>query len=160
MEDILRFLPREIVSQIMQYTYQVQDKSLLSDIVNYTQSKSRLVFLYLTYFTIREQVDEYESWLSNDIAYYMNEFRHTGILYGGGSVEKFYTRLSRNPFLNSREKIDKFITKLGSNGIHGITKEINLYLGLLKSEERQDFIEWVINSYGQLFQGEIFLSLI
>ena len=86
MEDILSFLPREIVSQIMQYTYHVQDKSLLSDIVNYTQSKSRLVFLYLTYFTIREQVDEYESWLSNDIAYYMNEFCHTDVFYGGKQV--------------------------------------------------------------------------
>ena len=160
MEDILSFLPREIVTLIMQYTYQVQDKHLLSDIVNYTECKERLVFLYLTYFTIREQVHEYESWLSNDIAYYMNEFHHTDMFYGGGYVEKFYTRLSRNPFLNSREKIDRYVIKLGSNGIHGITKETNLYLGLLKSEERQDFIEWVINSYGQLFQGEIFMSLI
>jgi len=56
MEDILFFLPREIVSQIMQYTYQVQDKSLLSDIVNYTECKERLYFLYLTFFTIRDQI--------------------------------------------------------------------------------------------------------
>ena len=147
MEDILFFLPREIVSQIMQYTYQVQDKSLLSDIVNYTECKERLYFLYLTFFTIRDQVDEYESWLSNDIAYYMNEFCHTDLFYGGGYVDKFYTRLSRNPFLNSKEKIDKYVTKLSSNGIDGITKEINIYLGLLKSEEREDFILWVINSY-------------
>lgn len=59
----------------------------------------------------------------------------------------YYTRLSRNPFLNSKEKIDKYVTKLSSNGIDGITKEINIYLGLLKSEEREDFIQWMINSY-------------
>ena len=36
----------------------------------------------------------------------------------------------------------------------------NIYLGLMTSEEREEFIEWVIQSYGKLFQGETFLSLI
>ena len=72
MEEILSYFPIEIVSKIMQYTYQVQDKILLGDIVNFTKSKERVRFLYFTYFTIREQIDEYESWLSNDIGLYMN----------------------------------------------------------------------------------------
>jgi len=154
------YFPREIASQIMQYTYQVQDKTLLNDIVNFTKSKARLYFLYLTYFTMREESDEYESWLSNDIVLYMNNFRHTGVLYGGGYVDKFYTRLSRNPFLNTREKIDRYVVNLGINGVDGITKEISIYLGLLTSEEREEFIEWVIKCYGELFQGGVFLSLI
>ena len=154
------YFPREIASQIMQYTYQVQDKTLLNDIVNFTKSKARLYFLYLTYFTMREESDEYESWLSNDIVLYMNNFRHTGVLYGGGYVDKFYTRLSRNPFLNTREKIDRYVVNLGINGVDGITKEIRIYLGLLTSEEREEFIEWVIKCYGELFQGGVFLSLI
>ena len=78
MEELMDYFPREIASQIMQYTYQVQDKTLLNDIVNFTKSKARLYFLYLTYFTMREESDEYESWLSNDIVLYMNNFRHTG----------------------------------------------------------------------------------
>ena len=160
MEEILSYFPIEIVSKIMQYTYQVQDKILLGDIVNFTESKERVRFLYFTYFTIREQIDEYESWLSNDIGLYMNAFRHTGVLYGGGYVDKFYARLSRNPFLNTREKIDKYVVNLGSNGVDGITKEINIYLGLMTSEERAEFIEWVIKCYGELFQGDVFLSLI
>jgi len=154
------YFPREIALQIMQYTYQVQDKTLLEDIVNFTKSKARLYFLYLTYFTMREEGDEYESWLSNDIVLYMNNFRHTGVLYGGGYVDKFYTRLSRNPFLNTREKIDRYVVNLGINGVDGITKEISIYLGLLTSEEREEFIEWVIKCYGELFQGGVFLSLI
>jgi len=160
MEELMDYFPREIASQIMQYTYQVQDKTLLNDIVNFTKSKARLYFLYLTYFTMREESDEYESWLSNDIVLYMNNFRHTGVLYGGGYVDKFYTRLSRNPFLNTREKIDRYVVNLGINGVDGITKEISIYLGLLTSEEREEFIEWVIKCYGELFQGGVFLSLI
>jgi len=157
---LMRFFPTEIASHIIQYTYRPQDRGLLGDIVNYTDSKTRLIFLYFTYFTIRQQVDEYESWLSNDIGYYMNDFRHTSVLYGGGYVDKFYTRLSRNPLLNTREKIDKYIVKLCGNGVNGITKEINVFLGLLTIEERQTLIEWVIQSYGALFQGETFLALI
>jgi hypothetical protein len=173
MEELMDYFPREIALQIMQYTYQVQDKTLLGDIVNFTKSKARLYFLYLTYFTMRElyflyltyftmreESDEYESWLSNDIVLYMNNFRHTGVLYGGGYVDKFYTRLSRNPFLNTREKIDRYVVNLGINGVDGITKEIRIYLGLLTSEEREEFIEWVIKCYGELFQGGVFLSLI
>ena len=159
MEEVMSYFPIEIASQIMQYTYHVQDKTLLNDIVNFTKSKARLYFLYFTYFTM-EEVDTYESWLSNDIVLYTNNFRHTGVLYGGGYVDKFYTRLSRNPFLNTREKIDRYVVNLGINGVHGITKEINIYLGLLTSEEREEFIEWVIKSYGESFQGDVFLSLI
>jgi len=160
MEELMDYFPREIALQIMQYTYQVQDKTLLEDIVNFTKSKARLYFLYLTYFTMREESDEYESWLSNDIVLYMNNFRHTGVLYGGGYVDNFYTRLSRNPFLNTREKIDRYVVNLGINGVDGITKEIRIYLALLTSEEREEFIEWVIKCYGELFQGGVFLSLI
>jgi len=160
MEEILSYFPREIALQILEYTYQVQDKPLLDDIVNFTKSKERVRFLYFTYFTMREQIEEYESWLSNDIVLYMNSFRHTGVLYGGGYVDKFYSRLSRNPFLNTKEKIDKYVVNLSSNGIDGITKEINLYFGLMTNEEREEFIEWAIKCYGELFQGDVFLSLI
>ena len=157
MEEVLSYFPREITLQILEYTYQVQNKTLLSDIVNYTKIKSRLIFLYFTYFTIQKNVDEYEAWLSNDMILYMNDYRHTGVLYGGGYVDKFYTRLSRNPFVNSREKIDRYVINLGNNGI---TKEINIYLGLMTCEEREEFVVWVIKIYGELFYGETFLSLI
>jgi hypothetical protein len=158
MEELMIFFPAEIASHIIQYTYRFQDSELLRDVVNYTKSKARLEFLYLTYFTICEQVNEYESWLSNDIVYFTNEFRHTGVLYGGGYVDKFYTRLFRNPFLTTREQIDKYVIKLG--GVDCITKEINIYLGLLTIEERRELIEWVIQTYGNLWEGQRFLALI
>jgi|APGre2960657423_1045063.scaffolds.fasta_scaffold19720_2 hypothetical protein len=158
MEELMVFVPPEIASHIIQYTYRFQESELLSDIVNYTKSKAILVFIYLTYFTIREQVNEYEPWLSNDIGHFMNDFHHTGVLYGGGYVDMFYTRLFRNPFLKTREQIDKYVINLG--GIDSITKEINIYLGLLKIEERRELIEWVIQCYGLLWDGHLFLELI
>lgn len=160
MEEMMYFFPEEVASQIIQYTYRLQDKSLLNDIVNFTQSKAKMVFLYFTYFTIREEVNEYKDWISNDIVYFMNDFRHTGVIYGGGYVDKFYTRLSRNRLLTTREKIDKYVIHLGTPGFDNVTKEANLYLGLMTIEERREFIEWVIKCYGALFDGETFLSLI
>ena len=163
MEELMIFFPAEIASHIIQYTYRFQDRELLRDVVNYTTSKARLEFLYVTYFTIWEHAhdeseSESESWLSNDIHYFMNECRHTGVLYGGGYVDKFYTRLFRNPFLKTREQIDKYVIKLG--GVDCITKEINIFLGLLTIEERRELIEWVIQTYGQLWEGQRFLALI
>lgn len=150
MEELMRFVPKEVAFHILQYTYRFQDKPLLNDIVNYTKSRARLEFIYITYFTMRDQLNDYKCWLSNDIGYYMNNFFHTDAFYGGGYLEKFYTRFSRNPFLNTRQKIHKYIAKIGSNGIFGINKEINIYLGLLTIEERQDLINWVIYSYTNL----------
>ena len=46
MEEVLSYFPREIALQILEYTYQVQDKTLLSDIVNFTKFKSRPILLY------------------------------------------------------------------------------------------------------------------
>jgi hypothetical protein len=160
MEELMSFFPEEVASHIIQYTYRFQSKSLLDDIVNFTQSKARVLFLYFTYFTIREEVNDYKDWISNDIVYFMNNFHHTGVVYGGGYVDKFYTRWSRNPLLNTREKIDKYVIRLGTPGFDNVAKEANLYLGLMLIEERREFIEWVIQCYGELFEGETFLALI
>ena len=158
MEELLTFFPEEVAYQIIQYTYRLQDKSLLNDIVNFTQSKARVNFLYFTYFTIQNKIHEYKDWISNDIVSFMNDYLHTGVLYGGGYVDKFYTRLSRNPLLNTREKIDKYVIRLGSSGY--VTKEANLYLGLMTIEERREFIEWVSHCYGALFECDLFLAVI
>lgn len=160
MEELMSFFPQEVASQIIQYTYRFQDKSLLNDIVNFTQSKATIRFLYFTYFTIREQADDYKDWISNDIVYFMNDFHHTGVNYGGGYVDKFYTRWARNPLLNTREKIDKYVIRLGTPGFDNVAKEANLYLGFMTIEERREFIEWVIQCYGALFEGETFLAVI
>lgn len=145
MEYLQSFFPIEIASHIIQYTYRLQNKQLLSDIINFTESKTKLLELYLLYYSkINDyEITQYVNWLANDIVFYMNTFRHTGVLYGGGYVDKFYSRFSRNPFLNSREKIDNYVIHLTRTSRNGnIMKEINIYLGLLTIQERSEFIQW------------------
>jgi len=142
MEYLLSFVPIEIASHIIQYTYRPQNKQLLSDIINFTESKTKLLELYLLNCAKMNDYEttQYANWLANDIVFYMNTFRHTGVLYGGGYVDNFYSRLSRNPFLNSKSKIDKYVIHLSKNG--NVMKEVNIYLGLLTIQERSEFIQW------------------
>ena len=141
MEELIRYFPEEICLEIMRYTYMPQDKYLLNDIVNYTESKTKLLDLYFNYWILYNQADEYQNWLNNDIVSYVNNFE--AIMYG--YVDKFYNIFLRNPFLQFKEKIHKYVYNLEKNNI---TREINIYLGLLVIQEREDFIQWfIINHY-------------
>lgn len=139
MEIILKRFPIEIASYIMRYTYMPQNKILLHDIVNFTEKKQELYERYLLYYNEGDETD-YINWLSNDIVLYTNNFRHTGIEYGGGYIDIFYKRLSRNPFLKSKEMIDKYVIYLFKKG--DVKREINFYLGILTAKEREDFLKW------------------
>ena len=150
MEELSRYFPIEIVFQIIQYTYRYQDKQLLNDIINFTESKKILLDLYLLFYTINNEPQEYINWLSNDITYYMNTFYHTGVLYGGRYVDTFYIRFSRNPFLNSNEKIDKYVINLNKNG--NLIKKINIYLGLLTISERNDFVSRTVFAHEMILK--------
>lgn len=145
MENFFNRLPIEIVSYITQYTYNPQNKDLLNDIVNFTVSKVEIYKLYLDYFTELNEAEEYINWISNDIVLYTNNFRHTGVLYGGGYTDLFYDRLFRNSFLKTKENVDDYIIKLTNSGA---IKEINIYLGLLTIKEREDFIIWIKSKNG------------
>ncbi len=127
MEEILNRFPIEIASYITQYTYNPQNKDLLNDIVNFTEVKVELYKLYLDYWTQYNESDEYINWLSNDILLYTNNFRHTGVLYGGGYTDMFYDRLFRNSFLKTKENVDKYVINLDNADVN---KQIHIYLGL------------------------------
>lgn len=141
MKELITYFPEEICLKIIQYTYMPQDKYLLNDIVNYTESKTKLLDLYYKYWIVHNEVDEYKNWLSNDLMSYANNFQPTM----NGYVDNFYNIFLRNPFLKFKEKIHKYVCNLNKNNI---TREINIYLGLLVIQERKDFIQWfIINHY-------------
>ena len=89
MEELITYFPEEICLEIIRYTYMPQDKYLLNDIVNYTESKTKLLDLYFNYWILYNQADEYKNWLNNDIVSYVNNFE--AIMYG--YVDKFYIYL-------------------------------------------------------------------
>ena len=136
MKDFIQRLPFDIVSLIIPYTYNIQDKSLLRDIVNYTESKNTLLDSYYTCWIIERQSldpEEHKNWLINDIFGYAND--DNALMFG--YIDKFYNIFLRNKFLKSNDDIHKYIYKLeGKN----VSTQINIFLGLLTVNERKEVI--------------------
>ena len=142
MNKFINRLPFDIVLQIIPYTYHLQNKNLLDDIINYNETKTILFELYHKYWMIeRESLDpeEDKNWLINDIFAYANDYHAT--MYG--YVENFYTIFKRHLCLHSKEEIDKYVYHLEKKEV--IT-QINIFLGLLTVKERNDIITFPIRN--------------
>jgi hypothetical protein len=136
MDILMNKLPRDIVLQIIPYTYQLQNKNLLNDIINYKKAKTVLHELYYKYWIIDLQSidpDEHKYWLINDIFAYANNYNAT--MYG--YLDIFYNIFKRNMFLKTNEDIDTYVSNLEKKDV---SSQINIFLGLLTIEERNDII--------------------
>lgn len=143
MKNFINRLPLDIVLEIIPYTYHLQNKNLLDDIINYNETKTILFELYHKYWIIeRESLDQEEdkNWLINDIFAYANNYN--AILFTG-YVEKFYTIFKRHLCLQTKEEIDKYVYNLEKKEV--IT-QINIFLGLLTVKERNDIITFPIRN--------------
>jgi len=133
MKNFFQKLPLDIVLRIIPYTYNVQNKNLLDDIVNYKESKTTLFELYhnnwiwITGYT--ENHEEDKNWLINDIFAYANNYEAT--MYG--YIPKFYNIFKRNTLLQSEEDIDTYVYNLEKKEV---STQINIFLGLLTPNER------------------------
>jgi hypothetical protein len=59
MADFIKRLPVDIILQIIPYTYNLQNKNLLNDIINYKEMRNLLLELYYKYWIIDgQQIDE------------------------------------------------------------------------------------------------------
>jgi len=137
MKDFIQKLPTDIVLRIIPYTYNVQNKYLLDDIINYKETKTKLLELYYEYWIIKAQSqdpEEDKNWLINDIFAYANNYRAN--MYG--YIDKFYHIFKRNFFLQTNEVIDKYVYNLTKNKV---TTQINIFLGLLTIKERKYIIK-------------------
>jgi hypothetical protein len=136
MKEFIQKLPLDIVLLIIPYTYEVQDKCLLNDIVNYTETKAILLDLYYKCWIIERQMpdpEEDKNWLINDIFAYANNYNATMF----GYIDKFYNIFLRNIFLQSNEDIKRYIRKLEEKPV---STQINIFLGLLTITERKEII--------------------
>ena len=136
MKDFIDRLPLDIVLQIIPYTYNLQDKNLLNDIINYKETRSLLLELYYKYWIIDIQTENEQDkyWLINDIIVYANNDKAT--MYG--YVDNFYNIFRRNISLQTNESIDKYINILEKKNVK---TQINIFLGLLTIDERNDVIQ-------------------
>jgi len=136
MDNFIHKLPIDIVLRIIPYTYNLQNKNLLEDIIHFKETKTKLIELYNEYwikFLQSTDPEEGLNWLINDIVAYANNFNAT--MYG--YKDNFYNIFKRNVFLQSKEKIDIYINNLHKKKIF---TQINIYLGLLSVKERKNII--------------------
>ena len=136
MDVLMNKLPRDIVLRIIPYTYQLQNKRLLDDIINYKEAKTFLLDLYYKYWIIDFQSvdpDEHKYWLINDIYAYANNYKASMF----GYVNNFYGIFKRNRYLKTNEDIDTYVSNLEKKDV---SSQINVFLGLLTIEERNDII--------------------
>ena len=136
MDVFMNKLPLDIVLQIIPYTYHLQNKDLLEDIVNFTESRKILFELYHKYWIIGMQYhyeNDHKYWLINDIYAYANNYKASMF----GYVNNFYGIFKRNRYLKTNEDIDIYVSNLEKRDV---SSQINVFLGLLTIEERNDII--------------------
>jgi hypothetical protein len=133
MQYLMQKLPIEIVNYIIPYTYNVQQKTLLNDIENFTEVKTFLSNLYHKYWIIeRLSLDqEDKNWLINDLFRCANNYNPTKYY-----VDSFYNIFKRNIYLQTNEEVDKYVNELETKDV---TTQINVLLGLLTEQERSTF---------------------
>jgi hypothetical protein len=109
--EVLSHLPEEIQARILSYTYRTQPECLLEDIHSFVDTKRVLLAKYHEFWIVqlRMAVPEYRRWLINDFFYYANEYKPTMFGYS----EKFYQLFQRNYGIDTVEKVEAFVRKLG-----------------------------------------------
>jgi hypothetical protein len=135
MDNLIKQLPLDILLLIIPYTYQLQNKDLLLDIQNFNVSKTKLLELYYNFWIIVLQSQDQEEdtgWLINDLEAYANNDKAS--MYG--YVDNFYSIFKRNPMLQSKKVINKYIHILKKKTL--IT-QINIFLGMFTIQERNEF---------------------
>lgn len=135
MEDFIQRLPMDIILYIIPFTYNLQNKDLLNDIIHYNEARKLLLDLYYRYWIINGHQDQEEdlNWLINDIIAYSNNDMATMF----GYVDHFYNIFKRNICLKTKDEIHKYLYKLEEKKVK---IQINIFLGLLTISERNDLV--------------------
>ena len=128
-QNNLSRMPREVVKLILFYTHSYQPKLLLNDIENINIIKNNLLQKYWDCW----EDDESNYWLVNDIFSFANEYHAS--MYG--YRKKYYDIFLRHTCVKSNLQVHKYIKNLGGRAIGS---QINILLGLLTPDERNEFI--------------------
>jgi len=143
LSHFMKKLPKDIIDYIIPYTYKLQNKHLLHDIVDYKKTKQKVLKLYHTFWIIYIDAGELEDkyWLMNDIIIYANGNNPTN----RGYIQQFYDIFGRNSQLHTKEQIDIFVYNLETKYID---TQINIAWGLLLPHEREHIIDDFVSRNG------------
>jgi hypothetical protein len=129
--------PEEVTHHIISYTYTLQNKHLVADVENFSSSLYTTYKLYNDYLLSFNEIYriEYDKfWFINDLIDFSNSNQRVIDEHGIILYYIFY----RNPFLYTKQLVDKYVKKLHSKNINF---QIRTLWGLLFPEERNTFIE-------------------
>lgn len=132
--NIIQRLPMDIILRIIPYTYNVQNKELLNDIIHFNTTRVFLMELYFSYWIKYSYLIHEDDlcWLVNDMLGYMNNHYAIGHVFTPKLLGIYY----RNPFLKTREDVVKYMGCLYKKNIKS---QFNLCLGLFNPQEREEF---------------------
>jgi len=138
-------LPNEIQHIILSYTYSLQSKHLLEDIVNYSETKEYLYEIinemeYQNNYYFTSAKDELHNEICNFIYYYLCD----------GTIQMVHIYFWRRYFMygiyNSHNILNIITDKLTN---YPIDYQINFIWGLLVPEERYAFLDFYINDFDE-----------
>jgi hypothetical protein len=129
-------LPVDIIHFIIPYTYEPQSNALTDDIQSVYTTKKMVHQLYYNRFVIGREESEPsdKDWLINDLFRFSNQTNPTR----NGYIDHFYNLFLRNPFLKTRDEVDKYIMK---TNLRDVNIQINIFWGLFTSKERNMFLK-------------------
>jgi hypothetical protein len=123
-------LPVDIIHFIIPYTYEPQSNALTNDIQSFYTTKPMIYSLYYQVIWFNESDKD---WLINDLFRFSNQQIPTM----NGYTDHFYNLFLRNPFLKTRDDVDRYLMKTKCRDVN---TQINIFWGLFTSNERNKFL--------------------
>ena len=105
LNELIKRLPPELINLIIGYSYNLQDKALLNDIIHYNLTKETIHTYYFNVNFYQDMDVDYKQSLMNDIFYYAND--NKSIDYG--VTEKFCNIFFRNKQLKNKMNIHNYV---------------------------------------------------
>ncbi len=127
-------LPYEIINYIISYTYQLQPTNLLEDIKNFSYVKEKMknkkknIISILAISSNRAE----QIFLNQLHIFYNCKILHSEY------CDHFYETFHRNKFLINKKQIDNYFKRIKKETDN---HQINILLGLLTPNERNEYIE-------------------
>jgi len=132
LNELLNKLPPELINLIVSYSYNVQNKTLLNDIIHFNLTKDIIHSHYFN-FNLHQDMDiDYKQSLMNDIFHYAND--NKSIDYG--LTDKFCNIFFRNKQLKNKKNISNYVCNKNKTIIY----HINIFWGIFNVNERMEFI--------------------
>jgi hypothetical protein len=132
---LIHKLPDELISMIMSYTYNIQNKELRQDINNYPISFYAINKIYLEIYADHssDPIKESQEWLSN----YLYGFCNNDVALMYGYADDFYKIFFQHPLLNTKSQVEKYIATLEQKDLN---TQNRVFWGLMSPKQRHQFI--------------------